>query len=431
VNGESLAAISYEGAGHPRRTACGEHSAGGTDAVLITDGTGRVVDANPGAERMFGHLRVALAGRTVGDIIPPLEGQRSFVEVLDQLRSGTRGSGDVVYTHRDPSLGVGETRVSGIWDDAGAFVGTVAVSRDATAESILGSGAAPADQPWRQTLGCIPIGVALGSLDGRWLWVNDEMCRIVGYRPADLLGRTFRDVTHPDDLDDSVSLVEQLIAGEISHYRAEKRYIHARGHSVPVSLSVALVRDESGAPLHVVGLVEDVSEARARLTRLEELATHDSLTGLANRTRFLTELGEAAARVPAQRQFAVGFADLDGFKEVNDRHGHSAGDQLLTIAGQRIRATLRPGDVAARFGGDEFALLLGTVAGVQDVQAVARRFLVALSSPYNLDSAAVTVTASLGFAIAETGASGSSLLSRADQAMYRAKANGKNTYTIN
>ena len=171
-------------------------------------------------------------------------------------------------------------------------------------------------------------------------------------------------------------------------------------------------------------------QALARLTMVDEmgrLARHDSLTGLPNRTLFLDRVEQAVARSRRQeRQIAVLFLDLDGFKSVNDRFGHAAGDELLNTVAERLLACVREGDSVARLGGDEFAVLLEEAGRPEDVQILSRRLLEVLRSEIVIAGHDVVVGTSIGVAIAAPGDDAAALLRNADMAMYRAKAMGKN-----
>lgn len=166
---------------------------------------------------------------------------------------------------------------------------------------------------------------------------------------------------------------------------------------------------------------------------LRHLATHDALTGLRNGAAFREQLTLAIARVRRQGG-ACGllYVDLDGFKPINDEHGHDAGDAALRTAGQRLRSVLRDCDMAARLGGDEFAALLQDVSGTADAAAAAERVLSAMSVPLRLpDGSEVRVTASIGVAICPgTAGAAHPLLCAADAAMFRAKQAGKNRYEL-
>jgi diguanylate cyclase (GGDEF)-like protein len=171
-------------------------------------------------------------------------------------------------------------------------------------------------------------------------------------------------------------------------------------------------------------------QALARLTMVTEmgrLARHDSLTGLPNRTLFLDRVEQAVARSRRQgRQIAVLFLDLDGFKSVNDRFGHAAGDELLNTVAKRLLGCVREGDSVARLGGDEFAVLLEEAGRPEDVQFLSQRLLEALRSEIVIAGHDVVVGTSIGVAIASPGDDAAALLRNADMAMYRAKAMGKN-----
>lgn len=175
------------------------------------------------------------------------------------------------------------------------------------------------------------------------------------------------------------------------------------------------------------------SQLRHRLMRLarkicqiRHFAYHDRLTGLPNRSLLLDRLNQAIMRATRQqKQVALLFLDLDGFKTVNDRLGHSAGDEILQQVAQRLIFCLRGGDTACRYGGDEFVIMLPDVASGEIALAVADKVRLILATPYNVDNEIIPVTASVGAAVYPfDGNSVSELINRADSAMYKAKRHG-------
>jgi diguanylate cyclase (GGDEF)-like protein len=164
--------------------------------------------------------------------------------------------------------------------------------------------------------------------------------------------------------------------------------------------------------------------------RLEHQATHDSLTDLPNRALFHQELTAASANAVSGRQIGVIFIDLDDFKLVNDRFGHSTGDRLLRGVAQRLNSAIRRGDVVARLGGDEFAVLLRDIGTSADPIAVADRILEVLADPFDIDGHRLTARASIGIAIGNSAVSSDELLRQADIAMYAAKSDGKCRYAV-
>jgi diguanylate cyclase (GGDEF)-like protein len=169
----------------------------------------------------------------------------------------------------------------------------------------------------------------------------------------------------------------------------------------------------------------------AEQSRLQkEMALHDPLTGLPNR-RLLTDRIEKAMQHVGRnhRMMAVMYMDIDGFKEVNDRHGHQCGDELLKQVADRLRGTTRREDTVARIGGDEFIMLLSDVASADDVAHPASKVLNSLATTFDIDGLPVRVTASIGVAFyPEDAEDAESLIARADNALYEAKRSGKNQY---
>lgn len=171
-----------------------------------------------------------------------------------------------------------------------------------------------------------------------------------------------------------------------------------------------------------------VLQWRAQLDDLWRAANEDALTGVANRARFFTELRQAPS-VGGPEPTAVLYVDLDGFKPVNDRHGHAAGDAVLVEVARRIGAVVRPTDLVARLGGDEFAVLCAGVAGVDEATAIAERIVAVVAEPMVVAGARIAVGASVGVAVTDS-PPGDALLDAADQALYDAKAAGKGAWRM-
>ncbi|MFT4173631.1 MAG: PAS domain S-box protein [Rhodocyclaceae bacterium] len=446
------------------------------------------------------------------------------------------------------------------------------------------------------------VGIALVAPDGGWVSVNQSLCQIVGYEPAELSRLTFQDLTHPEDLHTDLHLLEQLVAGEIDRYRLEKRYIRKDGKSIWIELSVtkkvnthgrleyfvsiikdiqaqkeaeeglhalrrdlehrveartnellasnrllnsaieqqiqaaetlqqretelraviehandayvsidetglvtawnreaertfgwtseetlgkrlddlimpvnmgkahrngmarylgggqatilnkrlelpALRKDGTGLTvevrIHPVDLgdrnlfcafMHDISDRKEEEVRREHEARHDVLTGLLNRRALSDLLPLAQMRADRSRlPLAVLFVDLDGFKLINDAHGHEAGDVVLRTVAERLRAVIRRTDTVVRLAGDEFTLLLeGLRGGAPEAERVAGKVLAAVAEPMLAANRPVQVGASIGVVLHEPGqdADAMGLLRRADAMMYAAKTAGKNRICV-
>jgi diguanylate cyclase (GGDEF)-like protein len=172
-------------------------------------------------------------------------------------------------------------------------------------------------------------------------------------------------------------------------------------------------------------------QLRERENELRHLALHDPLTGLANRTLFHERVEHAiATHSRGAATLAVLFVDLDGFKQINDNHGHGAGDSVLAEVAIRLQDCVRTGDTVGRFGGDEFAVLAEQVTSVDDVTIVADRIVRALQRPFDVDGLACHITASAGVAVYTPGDTTDTIIRSADEAMYSAKTAGKNHYAV-
>jgi len=293
-------------------------------------------------------------------------------------------------------------------DEAGRPLGCVGQFQDFTARR-------EAEERFRLAFEHAPIGLALVAPDGRFMRVNRPLCELLGYGERELLEATFQDVTHPDDLDADLELVRAVLAGRIRTYEMEKRYIRADGSTVWVQLSVSLVRDDADQPRYFISQIQDIDERKRVHGELEHLANHDPLTGALNRRAWDRELSRALATARGDgRRLAIALLDLDDFKLLNDTQGHDAGDRALAAAAAFWRARLRGGDLLARVGGDEFAVLLANCDNA-DVGAIARRLS---------DLPPDVARCSIGIALSRPGDEPPDLMRRADHALYGNKRDG-------
>ncbi|MES2859689.1 MAG: PAS domain S-box protein [Pseudomonadota bacterium] len=433
----------------------------------------------------------------------------------------------------------------------GTLLGAVCVMHDVTQLKITQAAAALESKRFLDAFSAAAQGMALVSLEGAWMEVNDALCEILGYDRATLLKVDFQTLTHPDDLDEDLKLVAELLAGVRTSYQMQKRYFHQDGSIVHVNLSVSLVRDSSGKPLHFVSQIQDftrryeierqlrnseaelrmiadnvpaliahvgpdmryrfVNQAHAywnnvapetlagmhmrdalgpelfaavqghveralaghagsvevdarnaqgevrhlkanyvpddsgsddagfyimahditpqvRLARvLQEQALRDELTGLPNRAAWNEELGRAVARANRTRlPLTMLFLDLDGFKGINDTHGHAAGDAVLRGFATLLRKQVRVSDFVARLGGDEFVVLLDGITDVsKDPLRIAGKIIAAAGEVSVIEGKALRMVPSIGISIQRGPAFDADALQRcADDAMYAAKRRG-------
>jgi diguanylate cyclase (GGDEF)-like protein/PAS domain S-box-containing protein len=396
------------------------------EGVVLQDASGQIVSVNTRAEEILGLTGDRLAGGTAhdprwlslrddGSIYERDEHPAALVLAtgepqLDQVMGVRSATGSLRWL---------QVNATPIHDGNGKLDGVAATFSDVTVRRAEREDLRRAKELFATAFSQAPIGMALVDLDGSWLQVNRSLCDLVGYSEAELMKLTFQDITHPDDLDADLSLLDDTLSGKRANYQMNKRYLHADGRVIWVLLSVSLVSDEGGMPLHFVSQIQDVTERRGLEERLQQLADRDGLTGLLNRRRLEEELRHQLARcVRHGEQAALMIIDLDGFKAVNDTFGHAAGDVVLRDVAAALGRRSRDSDTLARLGGDEFAAI---VVNVTEEQA----HLVAtqLAHAADIEGAAHRVTASVGLATLTATDTVDGALARADKAMYEAKRN--------
>ncbi|WP_326520283.1 PAS domain S-box protein [Xanthomonas sp. 3075] len=528
-------------------------------AIVTFDPHGRIELFNSGAERLLGHSADEVVGTHPAQFHLPAELERHMATLAlsppSYLDLVVAAAGDVLceelwtLVRKDGELRRVRLCFNIIHDAQQGLAGYLAMAIDVTAELQAQAAAQLAAQHFSGAFETAPQGMAIVALDGSWRDVNPSLCSILGYPREQLLHTTFQTITHPDDLDMDLQLVQELIDGKRDSYSMAKRYISQQGAVIWAHLSVSLVRDSSGAPVHFVSQIQDVTErhvaaerlaesevrlraisdatptlisqfdaeqrclfanqahrdwigvdpaslvgchitqvlgddlstaARAALAQvvageharfehvlqggsgtrdveislvpetqgastlvqgfllmaqdvtahkalhrlMHERATRDALTGLPNRHAWSEALQGAVSHAQQQqRAVAVMFLDLDGFKRINDLHGHRAGDAVLVAFGQCLQRAAGSRYLVARLAGDEFVVLLDDLQDPQaDCAAVAERIRIAAAEGAVFGDQHLPIQPSIGVAWqhgaqAET----SSLMHAADEAMYAAK----------
>ena len=352
---------------------------------------------------------------------------RNTFEILDQVLGHVLATGighdddDASRATRDFEVRPASVRLHPI-REGGVVVGAVFTTRDLEMSGSL---------MFRRAA----VGMAHVDRKGNVREANDALLALVGRERSEVQGEPFARIVHPDDHDTGRSAIDDVLHGRAPDRQVELRLDRDDGEErwALVSASSNHLGGEGVGGACVV--VQDVTE-RVRLRddlvsareRLQSLALHDSLTGLPNRTYLLHRLGDAQrAAARTGRHTAVLFIDLDGFKSVNDSVGHAAGDRLLVEVGERLTATLRPADLASRFGGDEFVVACTELsADPADARAeamtIAERICMALAMPFTTGDHAWMLGASIGIALSQGGTeTPDELLTAADADMYRAK----------
>jgi len=274
-----------------------------------------------------------------------------------------------------------------------------------------------------------PSGIAVLTTAGVIIACNLAVGDLLGREPAALVGGTFCDVTHPDDLDGAKQSCDVMQDGVVRVLRHECRFVRADGRVIWVAVSTSRVPAIGGRPAHLIMHIADITDRKRLEAELSHRALHDPLTGLANRTLLSERIRAAVARQGRHgRPSHLFYLDLDGFKAVNDRYGHAAGDKVLTELARRVITLLRAGDCAARLGGDEFAVLCEDTEPHQ-AASIAERLRAAAAEPFPVDGVEITLSAAVGSCIVHH-TDTAALLREADHSMYESKRQGAVTSPI-
>ncbi|WP_102475805.1 GGDEF and EAL domain-containing protein [Shewanella sp. 10N.286.52.C2] len=272
-------------------------------------------------------------------------------------------------------------------------------------------------------------GIMITDLKGNILEVNDTFTQITGFSRQEAIGknpRIFRSGRQSADFYDGMwSTLKQH-----NYWCDEIWNKRKNGEIYPQMQSISAVRDVYGKVMHYVSMFTDITDKKAHQQQLEHTAHHDMLTGLPNRALLANKLAQALKQSQRRgKKLALAYLDLDGFKAINDIHGHSTGDQFLVLISQALKSALRAGDFLARIGGDEFVAVLSDLEQASDCEPVLQRMLVAASQSIICNEEILQASTSIGVTLyPQNGTDPDLLLRQADHALYQAKDAGKSCY---
>ncbi len=274
----------------------------------------------------------------------------------------------------------------------------------------------------------LPALVAHIDKGERFTFVNAHLCDTLGRGPESILGQVIPAVLGWRIYNEIRPRVQAALHGEQVSFEADRMF---QGEPRTYQVTYVPDFDEDRSVKGVLMLLFDISRLKHAERELDLLARHDSLTGLANRRQFGERLELALARRQReQRPMALLYFDIDRFKKINDTLGHAAGDAVLIEFARRLQGNLRESDLAARLGGDEFVVIVEDLDSPEAAESIARNLVAAFQPPFIVDATELQVTTSIGVAIAVRGADAETLMHSADEALYQAKAAGRNTYRI-
>jgi diguanylate cyclase (GGDEF)-like protein/PAS domain S-box-containing protein len=401
-----------------------------TDAFYTLDREWRFTFVNREAERLFKRSRAQLLGKVLWDEFSALRGQIGYCAFHRAVRDNRTVVFEEYYA---PYRVLSEVRAYP--SDAGLTV----YFRDITATRKTEESLRLSEERFRIIARATTDVVWDWNLEDDSLWVSDSIETVFGHAMIDFSGpiRAWSNHIHPDERERVVSHIRSAIDGAEEAWSDEYRFLRKDGSVALVLDRGYIMRDGSGHATRMIGAMVDVTARREAERRIEYLAYYDVLTALPNRQMLMERLRRALDNCATRSSTnAVFFVDLDDFKSLNDTLGHAVGDQLLRQVALRLNACVSHHDTIARFGGDEYVVLLeGLSADLEQARAQARsageRMLLALAQPYQLDQYCHHCTASIGIVLFDNaGDDMGELLKRADMAMYAAKTAGRNTLRL-
>lgn len=398
------------------------------DAIITTDLQGSITSWNSAATKMLGYTAAEMLGQSTQRLLP-IERRADEAAILEHV-----GKGYSVQHYETTRICKGgaikhvSASVSPLHNRQGEVIGTSVIARDITEHKRVADALHAKDAMFRIAIETTPDGFWAADTTGQLVDVNQAYCNLSGYSRLELLAMRITDLDASDDhYATAARIAKTMQDGSFSFETLHRR---KDGTVWPVEV-IATHSPLNGGRLYV--FLRDLTERKRAEERSWHQANFDSLTNLPNRSLLFDRLAkECAVARRNDAAVAVLFADLDGFKLVNDRFGHAAGDWVLQEVARRWLACVREVDTVARIGGDEFAIVVGGLEDPRSIAGLAAKLIEALEPEMALPQGShCRVGVSIGICLYPDDATAiDSLISLADNAMYTSKSRGRNTYTF-
>ncbi|HEY8599881.1 MAG TPA: EAL domain-containing protein [Thermomicrobiales bacterium] len=396
--------------------------------ITLSDRDGRLIESNATLSRLLGYSVDELRNKSVRDWThpddtPTPEQVRQHAELLAGQRDYYQR--EKRYIARDGRIVQARLTMSPVRGADGTVQLLTSMIEDVTEHKEAEAALRQSEERLRMVVTNAPLLLFAFDAAGVFTLAEGNGFALLGADPARIVGvSALESCAHYPEI---IGQMRRALGGELF-----TAVVHIR--EIVFEVSYVSIRDERGEPNGVIGVAIDVTGRAAYQERLNHQAHHDPLTDLPNRLLFSHRLDAAlAVNDPARGVPAMLFLDLDRFKVINDSLGHDTGDRLLLAVAERLLLCVRPSDTVTRLGGDEFTILLESVANEREATRVAERITAALNQPFLIDGHEVVVTASIGVVMTSPGAgreTAADLLRYADMAMYRAKGAGKAQYAL-